>query len=771
MALTVSGLYHQILLLVAKSEDTQDGREAVERQVAEFDGTSSSVSFVSIDTSSNSWIIELDWKILDSAQGDSILFIQTPQNGSIGNNRLYVNINNGFLKIGQTNTSEQMPFVSIVDGGSYNLRLEKNGLDLRYILTGDSTGDQTITFTNDFQFLPTDIITLGRYPIFTAFFDGEMRDFKAWENSVLVRDLPMDGSAEDLTGNTTPVATNVTWPTIVESYICALQPDPDKKCYNTFATCQDTPNYSPTTKTLTFTKSQTAIVKNAGETLYTLPLLSSYTTKPTEVNVGARRTSSFNLGEFGRADIRMTDMQHTDNFVDEYVKERTFNPLERGTFWSKFLARVPYFENSEYRIYEGWKGQQLSEMDYRKYLVDRISNPDSNGNVNINCVDVFRRLDAVKAQYPTQSQSRLLGDISSTETTIKTSGLANSTGDLQTNFISISNEIISYASVTDNLDGTFTYNNCIRQQFDTEPTEHSDGDAVQHTVHFSKLSTNSSLYNVVYLLFKAAGFHDTDLDLTGWDEEINTWLVTFQRMERVLFKPVAIDKLLGELCQQCGFFMWFDDVEKLVKIKAIRPETPEVTLTESNNLIAGKTKPTLETNERVSVVVVDHDIISGSKNTGSRDSYKKTSVRLGDGGSQLKYGSNVTFSLQAPWLYTNSQVTQLTSRVLRRYSDNTKFLEIEVDARDDLRIGQVFKLAYSKFVLPSGLPEELTWQVISRHKLKDTIKIKCQQFYLLGNFFVYAPDTLPDYTAATEEEKARYGWYAPLPDGKEYIYS
>jgi hypothetical protein len=163
-------------------------------------------------------------------------------------------------------------------------------------------------------------------------------------------------------------------------------------------------------------------------------------------------------------------------------------------------------------------------------------------------------------------------------------------------------------------------------------------------------------------------------------------------------------------------------------------------------------------------------MINKSASSTSSDNYSKVSARVSDGASAIKFAESVIFTVQAPWLISNSQVSQFTSRVLRRYEKNTRYFDFSLDIKDDLQVGEVFKCAYSGFTDDSGLPLLIDWQVISRHRINDTIKIQAQEFYLIGNYFKFAPDGIPDFSSATDEQKSKYGFYAPISDGTEYVY-
>lgn len=539
-----------------------------------------------------------------------------------------------------------------------------------------------------------------------------------------------------------------------------------KQCFNTYATCQDQANYDKGVKTLTFAKNQTAIVDE-----YFIPSLVSYSTQATQVNIGARRTSAFDIGKFSSLTVQFQDLIHSDNVVDPYRAERTYNPLEQGTFWAKWLARNPYFEGREIRVYEGYVGQTIAEMDYKKFLIDKISNPNSKGGVTINAVDPFRKLDAAKAQFPKQTQAELATDISSGDTLLITSGRVIDGYEFGGNYLSIGTEIISYTTETNLGGGSYRYSGLVRGIFGSTSEEHKTGDAVQHTVYYDPDSPTSNLFDTIYGLFLEAGFDGSDLDGQSWLEEIDTWLSTYSRLNRVLWKPTPINQLVGELQASCGFFMWFDEIEKLVKLKAIRPETEELpTLNEDNNLIQNQTSSKLETNERISEVWIDYSVTDYTGDLDKRESYSATKVRIDPtAASPNEYGERIVYNTQAKWLFTLAQIDQLGFRTLSRYRDNTRFISFQLDAKDDLKVGQAFTLMYSGFTNEFGEPLDLAWQVISRKTKADRVMIQAQEFYFLGNYCFIMPDDANDYDNATDEEKRTGGYISPTSDGEEYL--
>ena len=240
----------------------------------------------------------------------------------------------------------------------------------------------------------------------------------------------------------------------------------------------------------------------------------------------------------------------------------------------------------------------------------------------------------------------------------------------------------------------------------------------------------------------------------------------------MLFKPVAINKLIGELTASCGFFIWFDDILKKVKLKAVRPETtPIITLDEDSNLIQGTTSSKLETNERISQVWIDYNVTNFTADLNKRENYASTQARIDlEAESANEYGESVVYNIQAKWLHSLNQIDTLGFRTIARYRDNTRFVSFQLDIKDsDLEIGQAFKLNFRGFSDAFGNNLELFWQVISRKRTADIIMIEAQEFYFTGNYGFIMPDDASDYDNATDEEKSTGCYISPTSDGTEYL--
>ena len=146
---------------------------------------------------------------------------------------------------------------------------------------------------------------------------------------------------------------------------CTASGTADEKCYNTRATCQDTANYDgSSTLSLYFTSGKTA-ERGVSGVSYAIPSLVSVSTAPTRVNLAGANPDAQGLGNRAVCSIRFKDHPHTDRRVDPYQSGRSWDALQRGSFWSKWIARNKYRQNIRINVYEGYAGQALGATGIR----------------------------------------------------------------------------------------------------------------------------------------------------------------------------------------------------------------------------------------------------------------------------------------------------------------------------------------------------------------------------------------------------------------------
>ena len=736
----------------------------ITRDVASFNGSTSEIDISPINFTNTETDYRFDFSFLAYASGNGAAIYEEEGAGS---NKLEIRYNPGSAVGLSIITSSGSPIsvsYQFAAGEIYDVSIRGTGSHYYDIYINN-------VFVQNSQLSAPFGSASSSAKIGKGFFSSKLWNFKIYKDGVLVRDLPLATDATDQTGNTTPVATDVSFVSQAVSGVdpdnptlCALVPDPNKKCFNTYATCQDRPNYSATTKTLTFTKQNSALPKQAGSTVGFFPSITNSSTQSAELNVGARRFDLNTLGKSSSASITMTDAPYSDNLTDPYVLERTYNPLERGTFWGKFLAQNPYYSGDEYRIYTGEAGQNISDMDYKRYLVDKITLPNSAGTVSISCVDQLRTLDFDKAIFLDAGTFTIQGSISQSDVDILTNYPVGTTADLPDTlqpYFKLDDEVIKFGNLGQQ-NGYYKFESCIRGQFGTTAESHENS-TIQLCHYFQKSNVlptaQAGLYYHLKTLYNDAGWSDSLLDLTGWETEISTRLSLYDDVARLVHEPTPTADLIGELQRDCGFFSWFDEYDKKLKIKAVRPEIESYSIDEYNHILAGTAQFNVESQDRITQLVFSYDMPNKVLSVDNRGSYSQTHITLTDKANPNQYGQSITHVIKSPWLQSLAQVKRTSNRIIQRYDDSTTFCNFMLDRSFSVRMGQVFKMAHSGTQNADGSPRSILWQVIGIDRVQDKIKVKAQQFYLDAGYGVWGDNTIPNYSNSTDEQKEKYAYW------------
>jgi len=532
------------------------------------------------------------------------------------------------------------------------------------------------------------------------------------------------------------------------------------KCYHGYANCQDQANFNQQSLTLRFAKSHTDLPDEE----YIIPSLKSVSTNATKLNIGGRSNDTKPLGKRASVSISLQDHPHSDNVVDPYVDERPYNPLENGTFWGKWMKRNPYYTGRNLRVLDGYYGQTLAEMQTRHYVIDSISLPDSKGNVSIKAQDILRLADNDKAQAPALSTGKLLTDITNTATTFTVTGdVASSYAQGGTNIIRINDELIQYVSITTLANGDLTFNTVTRAFAGTEAQAHDADDSVQGCLQYDNIRPDNIAKD---LLLNYGNIDTAYINATDWSAEGTTWYGSIDGT-RIISEPTGVTELLGELCEQFMFFIWWDELDQLIRFKAIAPEfnTP-VLLDEENNFLQNKTALKTDSDMRTSEIWVSYLPKTPIEDLDKRDSYRRTLARVDpSSASTLEYGERKVYEIMSGWLDNDTQVSLLASRLLGRYRDNVTILSFSLDAKDrGLEVADLCDIRFKSLVDITGAPETVRYQIISKNEKvpSEVIEYTAIKFEFAIGFkaALWMASDAPLYSSATDEQKATGAWWS-----------
>jgi hypothetical protein len=538
------------------------------------------------------------------------------------------------------------------------------------------------------------------------------------------------------------------------------------KCYNTYATCKSKDDYTlGTPLTISFAKPQSDLPDE-----YLIPSVQSVSTSPTRINVGGRSGRDKPLGKRAQVSVNLQDHPHSDVLVDPYLTNRSYNPLENGTFWSKWLKRNPYYNGRSLRVKNGYYGQDLADYKTKHYVIESISLPDSRGKVTIKAQDVLRLADDDKAQAPSLSNGKLLADLNDTATTFTVTG-----GDISeynqnsTQAVRINDEIIRYTSLTVDGSGDLVFSGATRASDGTEAQTHETDDNVQACLEYDNVRPDLIAKD---LLLNYGNIDAAYIDDTAWSDEGTTWYGSIDGT-RLLTEPVGVTQLLGELSEQFLFYIWWDEVEQLINFKAVAPqfETPPA-IDEENNILQNSAGLKADDELRVSEIWLSYLLKTPIEKIKERDSYKRVYARIDKtASSEFEYGERKVYEVYSGWIDNDTIAILLTQRLLTRYRNNPIRLTFELDAkdRDLITVGQVFDITYRAFVDDNGVIQQKRYQAISVEETVAGEKIKVEaikfDFDITFNASQWMASDAPTYDLATEPQKQNGAWWADA-DGK-----
>ena len=484
-----------------------------------------------------------------------------------------------------------------------------------------------------------------------------------------------------------------------------------EKCKNSFATCQDLANYDGS-DTLTVRCCSARSPHPIG--IDAIPNISGkVSVTPSKIDLKG------GLGERARLTVDFNDHPHADRDIDPYVDERTYDPLDRGTFWTKVRAIWPNYQFRNVRHESGYivnDSYDAANFQTRYYVVDSLD--VSNGRATLSAVDPLKLAMKDKALMPAPNSGKLSATLSAgaTSFTVTPSGVGDDEYD-SSGFLTIDKEVMSFTRSGDNFTVT-------RAQYNTEAKEHSEDSTVQQAYQ------KNDQVNVI--VEDALGFTNIDSSLipsSEWQTEIDTYLNGL--LDGIIVKPMDVKKVLQELAEAAPHYLWWDERNQKIRLTALKaPPNNADTLDMDENLIQGvhiKDKPDM----RVSTVFVSYGQINPTEKLDEINNFEQTYVRI-DTDSIAKYGTSQIKSINSRWIASNNTAGARTLAALigRRFSDIPREINFKLDPKDsDLWLNFIRKINHRDILDPtSSLPLDTMFQVTSARENDNEFDYKGLEF-------------------------------------------
>lgn len=651
------------------------------------------------------------------------------------------------LGAGPLGSSGKTPIELSLGAGAYTLTGQT--IDMRVVrAVGFETGSYSFTGQSiDFRaarsaILDTGAYTFSRHPIETAYQIARERRY----------------------GRRPVVVVEIKQPRCVNRFgtaPCTATGTP--KCFQTYWTCLDKENFDPSGSiTWRFTRASDNVgwlyEQDDANTIRTnaIPLLLSASHSSSQLNPGASRTGESPLGRRATASVQFTDGVWNDYVGDFYLDDRPMREVRTG-FFELLKARNPFYPGWTMKIYEGYEGDSLDLMQSRLFEVEKIDGPDGQGNytfIGRDPLDVLRERNTV---YPPISQIDLLGAIDSTTTTIELrcveTELSTDFGNTgSTRYLVIGDEIISYTGFT-GTEPEFTLTGVTRGVLGTTASSHENEAAVQRVARH----VNERLFDVArYILEDHTLVDNAYIDAAQWEDEGGTYLPTL-RCNTTIVNPTAVEDLLGELCRDGMFSIWWDDRRQKIPLLAVRApkETPKK-WNDTDNLAAFSEKEEVdERMTRVSVYFIVRNILSGLKDPLN---YENRRIRIdteveSEEAAGGKIYDNVIFSR---WIQTFANALLVSASLLLRFRLVPRYLSLTLDAKDrTVNVGDVIDITTRYIRDTEGGTPETRWQVIGIDEPKPGTKIRArmQSYTFIGRFGFIMENDAPTFADATPEQK------------------
>lgn len=526
-----------------------------------------------------------------------------------------------------------------------------------------------------------------------------------------------------------------------------------RKCYNSFPTCNALQAFNKSVMTLRFCNA-TYPIKTGN---YIPAIEGDVGGSEQEINIAGYKS---NIGSLGvRASVRVTlkDFTDRDTLTDKYWGERMngtaqqsgvgYDPMSRGTFWTKFKARNPNYAGRPLRVITGrvTANGAFVPVKTRSYVMQEMVGPGNSGKITITASDILSLASNDKAIAPITSQGRLASDLSATATSVNLSpaGIGNAEYPAS-GFATIGSEIVRFTRVNNTL--TLT-----RGQRGTSASTHSANDTVQVAFTVDRVRADTVIRD---LLVNYAKVPASYINFNEWRAEFDRWGATMI-LSATICKPTGVSALIGEI-NQLGITVWWDEVAQKIRIKLNHPpdEAP-VEWNDNANIISIEQED--NDDERATRIAFWHMQIDPTKDLGKENFMRGYITVFVDGENPNFYNESRTKTIYSRWLNhgSDSAAKIITGRLLNRYKVAPVTYRVKIDAKDNPNLADVVSLKSYVSTDITGLESPVLTQVFYRKDDKSghTVDVRLQRFQFDARYGVITENSRPRYNASTEAQK------------------
>lgn len=479
--------------------------------------------------------------------------------------------------------------------------------------------------------------------------------------------------------------------------------------------------------------------------LYILPALLNADAVGTRLNISGADGRYEALGRRAFMSVGIADFAHTDFIFDPYLADRSYDPLERGTFWPKWQVRNKFGKTRALvRRYTGYNGQSLSGMLHQTYVLDKVA--FGGEQVRISCRDFLSLTEFSKVQVPAQSEGKLDAAITAVQTTITLTGDVTGAYPMA-GTLRIEDELMTYTARAVVGDAT-NFTGVSRGTDGSTPDEHDVDEAVQlcrrYTAERIKDIVSDLLVNDAQI--PAQLVNQAKIVLED-DKFLSAYTLT-----TVLSEPIGVDQLLGELGEQCTFYIWWNERDQRVDFQAIRPLSEALlTLTQEANIVGDSFTLDEQPTQRVTTISLSFQPRDFAGDLTKPTNFRRALVISNSTVSGPdQYGKlPQTREIFSRWLQTDAQANQTGSRLSIRFADVPLYATAIIDAKDRaVWVGDFVKFSHDYLLNRTGARDSgRRWLVIEAEEIVagHSQRITCVDITLDGQTYFITDNDIGPY--------------------------
>jgi hypothetical protein len=436
-------------------------------------------------------------------------------------------------------------------------------------------------------------------------------------------------------------------------------------------------------------------------------------TAPTVLNVASGNDNISPLGLRAVAQVAIKDFPYNDVGFDPYLSARAYDPLQRGSFWTKWLARNPYHTGYVLRVYDGYFGQSLSQMIKREYSIEKID--ASRSSVQITAKDILRKVTDTKVTAPALSNGALSLSLTDIATTFQAAGAAVADYAAAPGYVRIGTEIIAYTGIS-LVGSNVEFTGATRGQLNTTASAHNQFDRVQRVIVYE----DEPFQNIIYdLLTVWGGISASYIDKPLWDAEKLEWRELYN-FTAYLSDPVDVQQLVGELCQQAQSNIWWDERVQQIILRAQRPNFLPETITQSDNLVADSVVIEEVAKDRASQVYVYYGLRNPTLSITDKFSFSNGEAFI-DVDKERQYGEPAVKEIFCRWITTGVIARALGGAYLQRFRDVRRHIRFNLTAKDiaNFWTGDVANIEHFLYTDFTGAELVQQWLITSAETIEQ----------------------------------------------------